>query len=146
MGLMKGTVLPLILLELHVHSVFWHTNWLNGMSPKNIAPALFRKSKRENFTVKRALQNDYWIDQIHPLSPGQEVREYTELWEKKTKHKRDSAVEDEIYWRWMVDGEYSTKSAYQIQLWGRRKASLGPMPKPNQNASSSPGFSSTIKS
>jgi len=28
---------------------FWHSSWVNGAAPKNLAPSLFRKIKEENF-------------------------------------------------------------------------------------------------
>lgn len=38
---------------------FWHSAWVNGSSPKNLAPLLFKKSKRKIFTVYRGLRDNY---------------------------------------------------------------------------------------
>lgn len=45
---------------------FWHSSWVNGAAPKNLAPSLFRKSRRKNFTVQQALNNNFWINQVCP--------------------------------------------------------------------------------
>jgi hypothetical protein len=33
---------------------FWTSSWVDGRTPKSIAPALFKKSKRKNITVRKA--------------------------------------------------------------------------------------------
>jgi hypothetical protein len=107
---------------------FWHSSWVNGTSPKNLAPLLFKRSKRKNFSVRKALQDDYWINQIYPLSLGEEIREYVALWEAIRLQSCNPEVEDEIRWRWTSDGQYSTRSAYRIQFKGRtRRANITPI-------------------
>lgn len=107
---------------------FWHSSWVNGTSPKNLAPLLFKRSKRKNFSVRKALQDDYWINQIYPLSLGEEIREYVALWEAIRLQSCNPEVEDEIRWRWTSDGQYSTMSAYRIQFKGRtRRANITPI-------------------
>lgn len=63
---------------------FWHSSWLDGRAPKNIAPCSFRKSKRKNFAIQKAMQDNYWIDQVCPLNTGEEIREYTSFWRGNT--------------------------------------------------------------
>jgi hypothetical protein len=60
-----------------------------GLAPKNIVPSLFMRSKRKNFSVQRALQNNYWIAQISLLQSPQELIEYLDLWEKIQSLDRD---------------------------------------------------------
>jgi regulation of enolase protein 1 (concanavalin A-like superfamily) len=59
---------------------FWHSSWLQGAAPKSIAPSLFRRSRRKNFTVQRALKNNYWVTQIYPLQSTEEILEYVTSW------------------------------------------------------------------
>jgi len=40
------------------------------------------------------------------------------LWEAVDQIQLDENREDNIYWRWTADGEYTTKSAYSIQFQG----------------------------
>jgi hypothetical protein len=90
--------------------------WLEGRSPRNLAPTLFQKSRRKNFTVQRALQNNFWIAQVCPLTTEKEIKEYADLWEEIQLTHRDTESDDQITWRWTQTGEYTTKSAYQIQF------------------------------
>jgi len=47
---------------------FWSSSWLQGMTAKNVAPTLFKKAKRKQITVQKALQNNKWIAHITPVS------------------------------------------------------------------------------
>ena len=105
-------------------SLFWHSSWLNGSSPKNLAPQLFQKARRKNITVQKALHGNRWIDLVCPLTTGEEIREYVDLWEVIQLQERDVNADDEITWRWTPNGEYTTRSAYRIQFIGRTKTSL----------------------
>jgi len=97
----------------------WHSSWVNGAAPKNLAPS-FRKS-RKIFTVQQALNNNYWIHQVCPLHTSAEFREYTSLWEQISLIDRNPDMNDEIIWRWTSDGNYTTKSAYRIQFVGQAR-------------------------
>ena len=105
-------------------ALFWHSSWLNGSSPKNLAPQLFQKARRKNITVQKALHGNRWIDLVCPLTTGEEIREYVDLWEVIQLQERDVNADDEITWRWTPNGEYTTRSAYRIQFIGRTKTSL----------------------
>jgi hypothetical protein len=100
---------------------FWYSTWLEVRSPRNLAPTLFQKSRRKNFTVQRALQNNFWIAQVCPLTTEKEIKEYADLWEENQLTHRDTESDDQITWRWTQTGEYTTKSAYHIQFRGRTK-------------------------
>ena len=45
-------------------AMFWHSPWLNGWKPKDIASAIFLISKRKNSTVRDALGDLAWIARI----------------------------------------------------------------------------------
>jgi hypothetical protein len=60
---------------------FWNSSWLNGTSPRNVAPTLYKKAKRKHIKIHKDIYSDKWIDHISPLSTHQEILEYVELWE-----------------------------------------------------------------
>jgi hypothetical protein len=68
--------------------------------------------------VQKALQDNRWVARIQPLQTVQELHEYAALWERLQETTLEENSEDTIRWRWTVDGEYTTKSAYNIQFVG----------------------------
>ena len=94
----------------------WTSPWVGGRTPKAIAPTLFKKSKRKNLTVQKALEDNRWISHVIPLGTAQEIREYVTLWEEVSQIQLIENKEDSIRWCWMVDGEYTAKSTYCIQF------------------------------
>jgi hypothetical protein len=68
--------------------------------------------------VQKALQDNRWISHIIPLSTAQEIKEYVELWEAIGQMQLQEDRDDSIRWRWTADGEYTAKSAYNIQFQG----------------------------
>jgi hypothetical protein len=78
---------------------FWQSSWVNGRMPKkNIAPTLYKKAKRKNLSVRKALQDNSWISRIIPLSTAQEIREYVMLWEAIGQTQLHEDREDNIRW------------------------------------------------
>jgi hypothetical protein len=101
--------------------LFWFSSWLEGQAPRNIAPALFDKSKRKNFSVFKALTNQVWIANLGHLTTTEELYQFVLLWGKLQNVVLDPEVQDAISWRWTVDGEYTAQSAYKIQFEGSRR-------------------------
>jgi hypothetical protein len=60
---------------------FWTSSWIEGRTPKDLAPNLFRKT-RKKISVYKALHDYKWIMHILPLQTSQEIQEYVELWEQ----------------------------------------------------------------
>ena len=50
------------------------------MAPKSFAPTLFKKAKRKNVTVQKAIQDNKWISHITPILATAEIQEYVRLW------------------------------------------------------------------
>jgi hypothetical protein len=99
-------------------ATFWTSSWINGTVAKSIAPLLYTKTRRKKITVHQALTTKKWIDHIYPPTTREEVTQFVRLWEAIRGVVRNESVEDTISWRWTADGEYTTKSAYQIQFVG----------------------------
>jgi len=79
---------------------------------------LFKKAKIKNIVVQKALQDNSWRSHITPLLTPQEINEYVSLLEAVGHIQLVDNREDSIYWRWTSYGEYTTKSAYNIQFQG----------------------------
>jgi hypothetical protein len=43
---------------------FWHAPWLDGRKPKDITPLIFEVSKRKNWPVFQALDDNAWIQKV----------------------------------------------------------------------------------
>ena len=99
-------------------AAFWTSSWAHGNTPKNLAPTLFKKAKRKKITVSQALKGNKWISHIRPILTEEEIKEYVLLWEEIQSIQLDNSREDTITWRWTSDGEYTAKSAYNIQFEG----------------------------
>jgi hypothetical protein len=69
------------------------------MAPKNFAPTLFKKAKRKNVTVQKAIQDNKWISHITPILTTAEIQEYVRLWEAVQQVQLDASREDNIIWR-----------------------------------------------
>jgi hypothetical protein len=94
---------------------FWSSSWLSGGNPAMMFPGLFQHSKRKNIIVANAMCNDV----MHEITPTLLV-EYVMLWiliDVVPFDPGDSS-EGEIIWTGTVVGEYSARSAYEIQFDG----------------------------
>jgi hypothetical protein len=107
---------------------FWTSSWIQGRTPKDLAPNLFRKTRRKKISVYKALHDNKWIMHILPLQTLQEIQEYVELWEQISSTQLIENREDTIRWKWTNDGEYTTQSAYCVQFEGSySKLKLSPI-------------------
>lgn len=97
---------------------FWHDRWLHGLIPKKVASRLFSIAARKNRTVREAMQNDKWFQD---LTAGLTVDMRAELIELSGHLDRIVLTEvhsDDISWRFTPDGAYTAKLAYDIQFVG----------------------------
>lgn len=96
---------------------FWESAWLQGRAPRDLAPNLYKLAWRKNLTVREELQNLNWTRGLWRMTTIDQMAELIGLWGLLLDvHLNDQ--EDVIKWKWTVDGNYSAKSAYNVQLKG----------------------------
>lgn len=105
---------------------FWEDPWLNGRRPKDIAPLIYKGSKRRKCTVNKALDNDSWTSNINTQDglSLDHIIQFTNLWEMTHGIHLDPSTTDSILWKLTKDGCYSSKSAYTMQFFGHPKSCM----------------------
>jgi hypothetical protein len=105
---------------------FWEAPWLDGRRPKDIAPLIFKDSKRRKCTVSKAMENNSWVSQIN-MQDGLSVEhivKFANLWELVSNLQMDPTTPDTISWKLTTSGCYSSKSAYTMQFLGHPNYSM----------------------
>jgi hypothetical protein len=96
---------------------FWHDRWIDGQSPKDHAPALYRLTRRKKITVAQGCNARKWLNGLQRMNSGEEINQLVLLW-SLINQVQLSEQPDDIHWRFATDGKYTTKSAYEAQfLW-----------------------------
>jgi hypothetical protein len=99
---------------------FWTSTWASGTTLASMFPLLFKHSRRKNRTVADAMANETWIsDLMHDVTTDI-ITEYVMLWimVDDAGLDLDDNWADEIVWTKTANGEYSARSAYQLQFQG----------------------------
>lgn len=104
---------------------FWQSGCLQGRRPKDIAPNLYKISKRKKRTVADALANNSWIRELRNSSAltVTHLAEFAQLWTMLRSTVLQQDRPDTIAWKLTACGKY---------LPGRhtRLNSLGALPRP----------------
>lgn len=116
--------------------------WLDGTTPKDLAPKIFQISRRKNRTVSAAFQDSRWVQDliIHGGITAQHVQQFLDLWGRINNQFPNAS--DEITRKLTLVGNYTAKSAYTLQFLGSTieyKKIIWKTLHP-QNACSSPGY------
>jgi hypothetical protein len=95
---------------------FEEAPWLDGCSPKDIAPLIFESSKRKNWKVAQALANDAWVNKINleDAFSWAHLAQFVDLRTLINDIHLEEDVEDSIVWNLMESGLYSMASAYKL--------------------------------
>ncbi|KAF8730242.1 hypothetical protein HU200_017220 [Digitaria exilis] len=96
---------------------FWHDRWLQGKSPKEIAPNIYRLAWRKNERVATTLANGHWKRGLRRMNTTEQINEYVELW-GLIRDVRLGTQPDDIQWNISPNGIYSSASAYLAQFTG----------------------------
>jgi hypothetical protein len=99
---------------------FWHAPWLNGCMPKDIAPKIFKLCKRKNWSVAHALHDDEWVRKLalDATTSIEHLTQFVQLWANIQAVHLWEDVKDDITWKLIDNGQYSTASAYKLQFFG----------------------------
>ncbi|KAK1627109.1 hypothetical protein QYE76_001424 [Lolium multiflorum] len=88
--------------------------------PLEIAPLIFKVSKRKKYKVSQALKTNTWVHKI-TMDGGftiENLTQFIEQWTKLLDVHLDEGVYDTISWKLTANGQYSAKSAYKVQFVG----------------------------
>jgi hypothetical protein len=96
---------------------FWEANWLNGTSPKVLAPNLYKQAGCKFRSGKRELNNMNWIKNLGQINTETLMDEFILLFIALNDVMLNEA-NDSVAWKWTRLGEYSAASAYEIQFLG----------------------------
>lgn len=97
---------------------FWGSRWLNSEVPANVFPTLYKHSKRKNRTVREALHQNTWIKDVDHNMIQHIIAEFLALWDMIDGIALNEGKEDRIVWSLTSDGQYSAKSAYEVEFAG----------------------------
>ena len=99
---------------------FWWSSWLDGNAPALLFPLLFKHSKRKNRTVVEAIAEEQWIRDVSYDLTVPLLDEFVRLWGLiEDVHFDTSNPEmDTIIWTRTATGEYTARSAYDMQFEG----------------------------
>ena len=98
---------------------FWESSWLQGISPRVLAPDIFEASKRKNRNVHDALTDFKWIANLRIDNfTVEHISQFVNLWNLTHDIALTPGTEDTITWTLSATGVYSAKSAYEAQFFG----------------------------
>jgi mannosylglycoprotein endo-beta-mannosidase len=96
---------------------FWSSSWLHGAPPKDLAPLIFKASRRKNRTVRDALHDHNWVSDIAIDDfTVEHMEQYVRLWDLLSDVQLLPDSEDTITWSLTPNGCYSASSAYKVQF------------------------------
>jgi hypothetical protein len=82
-----------------------------------ISPACFRLVRHKNHSVALALQGRRWMRGLQRIQTEDRLRQFIELW-SQLQGIQLQENEDTISWRFEPSGQYSARSAYNVQFIG----------------------------
>lgn len=99
-------------------ALFWTSRWLHGEAPATMFPSLFKHSKRKNRMVRDALTDKRWIRDMDYNMTEQIITEFVSLWGCISNIALNAEQQDKIIWLHTSDGQYTARSAYNLQFLG----------------------------
>ena len=103
------------------NTLFWKDKWLDGHSIQDLAPwvfALVSNRRANKRTVREALTNEKWLEDIQGAISVEGLLEFLEVWDLISLVELQVGTPDKHIWRLSNSGEYSAKSAYEVLFQG----------------------------
>jgi hypothetical protein len=105
---------------------FWLSSWLDGSPPKDLAPLIFKASRRKNRTVQNALEGHSWVADIDVQAfTVEHMEQYIRLWDLLSAVQLSPGTTDSIVWTLTPNGRYSASSAYKAQFMASLPCTFG---------------------
>lgn len=101
---------------------FWESTWIGATPFRMLAPSLFLKTRQKKKSVKEAITNDSWINDINrPPLTAENIAEFLLLWNllRSQNIVLNQHAQDQITWKTTQSGCYTTAAAYRLQFAGR---------------------------
>jgi hypothetical protein len=95
----------------------WHSSWLNGEVPMDLAPSLYALAWRKKRLVRDDVTNHNWTRGLWRMESANQMAEFIHLWDL-VQQAHLSNQGNRIEWKWTANGKYSDKLAYLIQFRG----------------------------
>lgn len=101
-------------------TAFWHSAWLVGQRPKDLAPLLYLKTRHKRRSLAEALLGNRWIRDlnIHEGFTTAHLLQLVNFWILIAPTQLQPQQEDTIFWNLTPDGNYMTALAYKPQFVG----------------------------
>ncbi|KAL6613961.1 hypothetical protein ACP70R_036231 [Stipagrostis hirtigluma subsp. patula] len=96
---------------------FWEGNWLMGKAPRSLAPGLYKLARFKHRTVDKELRDYAWIRNLVGFSVQDHMDELI-IMLQALQGIQLTNDEDKITWKWTANGEYTARSAYNVQFIG----------------------------
>jgi hypothetical protein len=96
---------------------FWESRWLNGLSPKDLAPTLYGLTRFKQISISTELHNLNWIRSLAEINTSTQLEEFALLF-MALEPVHLNQHKDTIRWKWTASGDFSVASAYDIQFRG----------------------------
>ena len=103
------------------NTLFWKDKWLDGHSIRELAPRVFdlvSKRRANKRTVREALTNEKWLEDIQGAISVEGLVEFLEVWDLLSMVELQVGTPDKHIWRLSNSGEYYAKSAYEVLFQG----------------------------
>jgi hypothetical protein len=104
------------------NTLFWKDRWLDGKNIQDLAPRLYDlvpKRRINKRTVKEALTEDMWLEDIQGEIPLEPLLDFLELWDVLEEVQlQQEGTPDKHLWRFSSTGTYTAKSAYDALFQG----------------------------
>jgi hypothetical protein len=97
---------------------FWKHRWLDGQAPKELAPELFQLARSKGLTISQALDDGAWMRGLQNINDVGLMNSFINLW-TRVQNVTLLPRPDKITWKLTTSGQYTAKSAYQVQFLTR---------------------------